>query len=218
MPTVNFIHHITGVFEQFRKDARLNASHISIYMALFQTWNLYRFKQRFFVHRDEVMSLSKVGSRNTYHRCIRDLDNWKYIRYLPTHNPMKSSEVIMLNFDTSTGLAVDRYGTSGEQALGSYKNIKKTKENYLKQSGAPQKKDVFDFFKKKKWPYVEAQKFFLHYSSTHWKLGSHQIIKNWRPLAKKWMLRHETGPANGTEILRKDHLSTPKDQNYAEPL
>ena len=48
MGNVNYIIHLNRVFEQFRKDPRLNSTHIALYMGLFQLWNLYKFKDRFF--------------------------------------------------------------------------------------------------------------------------------------------------------------------------
>ena len=71
MQEINYIKHLNAVFNQFSKDNRLNPTHISLYIALFQLWNLNRFLEEFFINRDEVMQLSKIGSKSTYHRCIK---------------------------------------------------------------------------------------------------------------------------------------------------
>ena len=71
-----FIKYLQAVFIQFSKNNRLNPTHISLYIALFQVWNKNRFPVEFYFIRDEVMSFSKIGSKTTYHRCIRDLSNW----------------------------------------------------------------------------------------------------------------------------------------------
>tara|TARA_R110002012_G_scaffold249007_1_gene425662 strand:+ start:292 stop:783 length:492 start_codon:yes stop_codon:yes gene_type:complete len=106
MQEINYIKHLNAVFNQFSKDNRLNPTHISLYIALFQLWNLNRFLEEFFINRDEVMQLSKIGSKSTYHRCIKELNHWKYIVYFPSHNPYRGSKIKMFKFGTSTGQAL----------------------------------------------------------------------------------------------------------------
>ncbi|MEQ5790642.1 hypothetical protein J4E06_06245 [Muricauda sp. NFXS6] len=121
MEEVNYIKHLNGVFEQFSKDSRLNPTHISLYVALFQFWNTNYFKPEFFINRDEVMQYAKIGSKSTYHRCIKELHHWSYIVYTPSHNPFKGSRIKMFDFGTSTGQVVDqsqtKIGTSNGQAV-----------------------------------------------------------------------------------------------------
>src|SRR5690606_38109390 len=117
--------HLNLAFEQFNKDPRLNPTHISLYMALFQYWNINRFPKVFHINRDEIMHMAKIGSKATYHRCLRDLDNSNYILYLPSHNPYKGSKIKMLVFCTSDKQVMDKYRTSIKQALASNTNINK---------------------------------------------------------------------------------------------
>lgn len=117
---VNYIKHLNGVFGQLSRDGRLNPTHISLYVALFQLWNLNFFKEEFHINREEVMALSKIGSKSTYHRCIKELSHWKYILYTPSHNPFRGSKVKMFDFGTTSGqvLYPDRtdMGTGDGQA------------------------------------------------------------------------------------------------------
>jgi hypothetical protein len=121
LENINYIKHLNGVFEQFSKDRRLNPTHVSLYVALFQIWNNNYFKAEFFINRQEVMEFSKIGSKSTYHRCIKELSHWKYILYVPSHNPFKGSRIKMFNFGTSTEQVLypssTEIGTSAGQAL-----------------------------------------------------------------------------------------------------
>lgn len=101
METTNYIKHLTGVYNSISSDTRLNPSHISLYMAIFQLWNMNRFPEIFFIDRAEAMQLSKIGSQSTYHKCIRELDQWTYLKYLPSHNPFKGSRIKMFSFEES---------------------------------------------------------------------------------------------------------------------
>ncbi|MEP5339255.1 MAG: hypothetical protein ABJL44_14630 [Algibacter sp.] len=80
----------------------MNPTHISLYIALFQLWNNSFFKAEFYINREEVMDYSKIGSKSTYHRCIKELSHWKYLLYTPSHNPFKGSRIKMFDFGTST--------------------------------------------------------------------------------------------------------------------
>ncbi|WP_317041221.1 hypothetical protein [Flaviramulus basaltis] len=76
-------------------------------MALFYLWNINFFRNEFYINRDDVMKLSKIGSRTTYHRCIKELNHWSYLEYLPSHNAFHGSKIRMFNFCTSHGQALD---------------------------------------------------------------------------------------------------------------
>lgn len=109
---INYIKHLNGVFEHFSKDNRLNPTHISLYIALFQLWNGNFFRQEFYINREEVMEYAKIGSKSTYHRCIKELSYWSYIVYIPSHNPFKGSKIKMFDFGTSSGQVVNQSCTN----------------------------------------------------------------------------------------------------------
>ncbi len=90
---MNYVQHMNVLMENFRKDPRLNPTHISLYLSLFRLWNIFRFPDSFYINREEVMLTAKIGSKGTYHRCMKDLHNWSYICYQPSHNPYKGSRI-----------------------------------------------------------------------------------------------------------------------------
>lgn len=110
---MNYIKHLNGFFERVSGDGRLTAYHISLYLALFQLWNLNRFSKKFPVSRTELMVLSRIRSVNTYAQCIKELDGWGYIRYHPSANRHSGSEVSCLRFDTGSNTANDTGNDTG---------------------------------------------------------------------------------------------------------
>jgi hypothetical protein len=95
---MNYIKHLTGFFDRIVQDRSLNPTHISLYIALFQFWNVNRFKNPISITRDEVMRISKICSKATYHKCMRELNDKGYVKYEPSFNPFKGSMVILFNF------------------------------------------------------------------------------------------------------------------------
>ena len=95
---MNYIKHLTGFFEKVAGDRLLNPTHISLYIALFQFWNCNRFKNPISISRDEVMRISKISSKVTYHKCLKALHSQGYIKYEPSYNPFKGSHVFLFNF------------------------------------------------------------------------------------------------------------------------
>lgn len=95
---MNYIKHLTGFFDKVARDRTLNPTHVSLYIALFQFWNYNRFKNPISISRDEVMRISKISSKATYHKCLHNLHDKGYIKYEPSYNPFRGSQVIMLNF------------------------------------------------------------------------------------------------------------------------
>ncbi len=121
MKDINYIRHLNQVFELFSRDSRLNPSHISLYVALFHIWNHNFFMKEFYLNREEVMQYSKIGSKSTYHRCIKELSHWKYLLYSPSYNHFKGSRIMMFDFGTSNGPGLvpnrPKTGTGGGQEL-----------------------------------------------------------------------------------------------------
>nr|WP_315203494.1 transcriptional regulator [uncultured Flavobacterium sp.] len=95
---MNYIKHLTGFFEKVAIDKTLNPTHVSMYMSLFQFWNCNRFKNPISISRDEVMRISKISSKATYHKCLKNLHSLGYINYEPSYNPFKGSHVYLFNF------------------------------------------------------------------------------------------------------------------------
>ncbi|MDX9882643.1 MAG: hypothetical protein RBS73_11295 [Prolixibacteraceae bacterium] len=133
---MNYIKHLNGFFERVSGDGKLTAYHISLYLALFQLWNLNRFSEKFPVNRTELMVLSRIRSVNTYAKCIKELDEWGYIRYWPSANRHSGSEVSCLRFDTGSDTGNDTGSHTGNNT-GNDTLIKRI--NYAKgKQGPPQ--------------------------------------------------------------------------------
>lgn len=96
---MNYIRHLNAFFSFVRSDNRLTSSHVSLYLALFQYWNFNRFENPFSVYRENIMQISKIGSKNTYHKCIRELHQAKYIIYSPPSSRFQPVTIRMLRLD-----------------------------------------------------------------------------------------------------------------------
>lgn len=144
---MNYILQLSGFFQKVAVDNRLNPNHVSLYMAVFQLWNAERFQNPVTISRQELMRISKISAKATYHKCIKELHNFGYIQYIPSYNPFKGSLVYLFDFQTSARLVVaqDRTNieTSIEQALVPYinKNINSINEN-LEKEDTQSKNDI----------------------------------------------------------------------------
>jgi hypothetical protein len=87
------IAHYTKWVRRMAKDQRLLATHISLYTALFICWQRQGFAQPFAVCRRELMGFSKIASIATYHKCIKELDEYDYIHYQPSYHPKLGSQI-----------------------------------------------------------------------------------------------------------------------------
>lgn len=97
---MNYIKHLTGFFDKLVHDYDLNPTHVSLYISLFQYWNLNRFENPISITRDEVMRISKICSKATYHKCMRELHEKGYVIYEPSYNPFRGSLVRMVNLSS----------------------------------------------------------------------------------------------------------------------
>jgi hypothetical protein len=128
----------------------------------------------------------------------------------------------MLKFGTSSG---SNTGTSSEkvveQALVPKINSNKQNKNFNKHKLPKNENEVLDFFKKEKWPAIEAKKFFNHYTSIGWKVGGKITILDWHSTAKNWMLKGEEIQKEKTlhgPSQKRDNLKIIKEKDYGQPL
>jgi hypothetical protein len=102
---MNYIRHLNGFFARLAEDKRMSSYHISLYFSLFQQWNADRFGEQFVITRTETMEMSRLGSVNTYARCMKELSQWGYIQYIPSSNLHTGSRVSCIRFDTASDTA-----------------------------------------------------------------------------------------------------------------
>lgn len=123
---MNYIRHLAGFFDRVAADERLNPTHISMYVSLFQFWNASRFKNPISISRGELMRVSKISAKATYHKCMKELNDFGYLKYKPSYNPFKGSLVYLFNFQTGIEQPVitdhTKNGTGSEQAQEPYIN------------------------------------------------------------------------------------------------
>ena len=88
---------LTNFYKVIRDDNRITTTHISLYMALFELWNQNEFQNPVYIRRGTVMETAKISGLATFHKCIKDLHAFGYIRYLPSMNPAVSSRVFLVS-------------------------------------------------------------------------------------------------------------------------
>jgi hypothetical protein len=109
---MNYIKHLTGFFNRIALEKSLNPTHISLYLTLFQCWNVNRFKNPIIISRDEMMKGSKIASKATYHKCIKELQRLKFLDYFPSYNPYSGTEVFMINFSEGNNFSQNSSDTT----------------------------------------------------------------------------------------------------------
>jgi hypothetical protein len=78
-------------------DERISYPHIVLYMALFQCWNENEFINPILISRTKIMKLSKINSKSTYHKYMKDLTDFGYINYFPSYHPVLGTTINLNN-------------------------------------------------------------------------------------------------------------------------
>ena len=86
---------LNDFFNAISGDPRIGVSHVSLYCALLQSIDEEKFLSPIMVRSTEVMKIAKILSLGTYHKCIKDLNDFGYIKYLPCFNHRKKSKVFL---------------------------------------------------------------------------------------------------------------------------
>lgn len=235
---MNYISHLTAVIDKFSKDCKMKSTHVSLYLGLFYLWNFNRFNNPLSVNRSEVMSISKVGAKMTYHKCLRELHEGGYIQYFPSHDSNQGSKIHMINFGTTNETTIEptngsTYGTTistiDEQAVGhplgpsinSINNTNKTNNKKNTSFYKPSMEEVKEFFEND----LEGEKYFNYYSSKGWVVGNKSPMKDWKAAARNWKMnagKFSSGKniSKGTksDSISAGHLHVDQEKDYNIPL
>ena len=84
---------LSDFFAAIEKDGRISITHIGIYAALLQ----YRIGKGFVnpvqLFGRDIMRIAKISAPITYHKCIKELSEYGYIKYTPSFKRNCGSEV-----------------------------------------------------------------------------------------------------------------------------
>lgn len=221
---VNYIRQLSAAHELFEEDERLTPWHISLYYALFQSWNASKFRNPISINRSEMMSASKIGSVNTYSKCLRQLTEFGYIRYTPSKSAQRGSKVHMFIFDTTGGSTTDtRYEQEPIQQMrpstnntNKKKQIKPIKQRNKSTAFSPPSIDeVKVFFLELKSTTDQAEQFHNHFESNGWLVGGKAKMKDWKAAVRNWIKRSANFSKTSSN---QDRLNTNQDKDYSMPL
>ena len=108
---------IDEFLQQAAADERLTSLHISLYMVIIHRWYASGGQNPFHATRLQLMQYSKIGSKSSYHRCIRDLQNKGYFLFQSSNHPIEGN-CIKLTCPKSSTTSYEGSTESGTTSFG----------------------------------------------------------------------------------------------------
>lgn len=93
-----YLRQLIGFLIRASGDPGMGPHHVAVYMALFQQWCLNNAKNPIPVTQSRMREITKVG-RTTYHKCMRELEEYGYIKYVRSYSPVLGSLVYLVELD-----------------------------------------------------------------------------------------------------------------------
>lgn len=84
---------LSDFFLAIEKDPRISITHIGIYAALLQYWKEQNYVNPVQAFSYQIMQIAKISASATYHKCIRDLNDFGYIKYEPSFKRNQGSRI-----------------------------------------------------------------------------------------------------------------------------
>ena len=85
-----------NLYLRVAEDPRLNVWQVSLFSFILTLWQQEGFKDQIKISRKKLMTGAHFGSITTYHKCINQLQELKYITYQPTYDSCKGSMIKVL--------------------------------------------------------------------------------------------------------------------------
>ena len=86
---------LSDFFAAIDKDPRISITHIGLYAALLQYWSEHRFENPVHVYSYEIMRIAKISASTTFHKAIRELSEYGYLKYTPSYNRKRGSKIYL---------------------------------------------------------------------------------------------------------------------------
>ena len=90
---------ITDFMERAAKDTRLGPMHVSLYLAILYCWLQQGGAGPARVTGKGLMPLAKIGGLTPLYKCLRELHQFGYIDYKPSHSATDKSKVYLPLFE-----------------------------------------------------------------------------------------------------------------------
>ena len=90
------LQELMTLMDGLASDVRLKPTHISLCTALCHAWVRSNFQTFFQISRRKLMASSRIQSKATYHKVMKDLQAFGYLKYTPSYHPIKGSTVSLV--------------------------------------------------------------------------------------------------------------------------
>lgn len=77
-------------------DPRIGVTHIGIYAALIHYWHINKKNTPIVAYSHQIMKIAKISGYTTYHKCVKDLHRYGYIKYEPSFKRTEGSRIFLL--------------------------------------------------------------------------------------------------------------------------
>lgn len=84
---------LSDFFSAIRKDYRIGVTHIAVYAALLQYRQEQCFVNPVIAFSYDIMRIAKISAPATYFRCVKELDEYGYINYVPSFKHKQGSRI-----------------------------------------------------------------------------------------------------------------------------
>jgi hypothetical protein len=74
-------------YEKISKDERLDLEHLNLFTSIYYWWAQNKFQNPLAITSKMLMDMSRLKTLSAYHKCIRDLHEYGYIKYIPSLHP-----------------------------------------------------------------------------------------------------------------------------------
>jgi hypothetical protein len=90
---MNPVKPLSKFFDAIRSDYRISSTHIGIYAAL-----LYLSEDRGYCNpieafSSEIMGTAKISAHRTYRKCLKEMTEYGYLKYVPSFKKNKASKI-----------------------------------------------------------------------------------------------------------------------------
>ena len=90
---------IGDFFELIQDDPRISPAHISLFLAIVNNCKKQEGKMPVTIFKKHITKQAKI-SPSTYHRCINDLNNFRYLRYIPSYSSVAGNRVYIFKLSS----------------------------------------------------------------------------------------------------------------------
>ena len=85
------------LYERLIRDDRIDLEHVNLFIGIYYWWVQNKYQNPIAITSKIVIQMSRIKNLSVYNKCMKDLHDFGYIKYIPSFHPELGSTIYIID-------------------------------------------------------------------------------------------------------------------------